>query len=93
MITSNPLLPPPFTVSATGDALGVGLGDVEGVGRVDGDGEAGGVGVGDPCNVKFAHGPGGAVAQMRCTPGLSPGKGVTTCLNSPLASVVTLVAT
>jgi hypothetical protein len=93
VITSSPLLPPPFTVSATGDALGLGLGEAEGVGMAEGDGGAGGVGVGDPCNVKFAHGPGGAVAQMRCTPGLSPGNGVTTCLNSPLASVVTLVAT
>src|ERR1700694_488575 len=95
VITSSPPLPPPFTVSATGDApgLGLALGDADAVGTAEGEGGAGGVGVGAPWRVKLAHGPGAALAHRRCSPGLSPGNGVTTCLNSPLASVVTLVAT
>jgi hypothetical protein len=95
VIMSNPPRPPPFTVSVTGDApgLGLALGDADAVGTPDGEGGAGGVGVGGPCRVKLAHGPGAAVAHRRCSPALSPGNGVTTCLNSPLASVVTLVAT
>lgn len=94
MITSNPLCPE-LTVSATGDALGLTLGDADGVvtGDGDGEGDAGGVGVGGPCKVKFAHGLGGTLAHRRCEPGLSPGKGFTTVEKLPPESVVTLVAT
>jgi len=93
VITSSPLRSPPFTVSATGDALGLGLGDADGVDTGDGEGTAGGVGVGGPCNVKLAHGPGCTVAHRRWTPGPSPGNGDTTLVKLPLESVVTLVAT
>jgi hypothetical protein len=54
--TSSPLRPPPFTVNATGDALGLGLGDWDGVATAEGDDAAAGVGVGAPCSVKLAHG-------------------------------------
>jgi hypothetical protein len=84
-----------LTVSATGDALGLGLGDAgaDGVGTADGDGIAGGVGVGGPCNVNMAQGVGGTDAHSRWAPVLSPGKGVTPALKLPLESLLTLVAT
>jgi len=94
VITSSPL-PPPFTVRATGDALelGLGLADADAVGRAEGEGVAGGVGVGDPCNVKLAHGFGCTLTQRWWRPGLSPGKGLTVCVKLPPTSVVALPAT
>jgi hypothetical protein len=62
VITSSPLRSPE-TVNATGDALGLALGDGDGVGMAESDGAAGGVGVGGPCNVKLAHGLGGTLAH------------------------------
>ena len=92
VITSSPLRPE-FVVSMTGDALGVGDGDSDGVGEGDGEGEEAGVGVGGPCRVKLAHGFGGTLAHRWCTPGVSPGKGVTALVKLPLPSLVTLAAT
>jgi len=92
VITSSPL-PPEFVVSTTGDALGVGDGDSDGVGEGEGEGDTAGVGVGGPCRLKLAHGFGGTLAQRWCTPGPSPGKGVTALLKLPLPSAVTLAAT
>jgi hypothetical protein len=87
VITSRPPRSP-FTVSATGDALALGLVAAEGdeVGTAEADGAAGGVGVGGPCSVKLAHGRGGTLAQRRCTPGLSPGNGTTGIAKLPLES-------
>ena len=93
VITSSPLRPPPFTVSATGEALGVGLGEGEGLATAEGDGTAGGVGVGGPCKLKPAHGPGATLAHRRCTPGPSPGKGVTTLVKPPPESAWTSATT
>ena len=92
VITSSPLRPE-FVVSTTGDALGVGDGDSDGVGEGEGEGDAAGVGVGGPWRVKLAHGFGGTLAHRRCTPGLSPGKGVTALVKLPLPSLVTLAVT
>ena len=92
VITSKPLCPE-LVVSTTGDALGVGDGDSDGVGDGEGDGDAAGVGVGGPWRVKLAQGFGGTLAQRWCTPGLSPGKGVTDLVKLPLPSAVTLAAT
>ena len=94
VITSSPPRPE-FVVSVNRDALALvdGDGEAAGDGGADGDGETGGVGVGDPCNVKLAHGFGGTLAQSRCAPGLSPGKGVTTFVKLPPPSVVTLADT
>ncbi len=82
-----------FVVRTTGDALGVGEDDAEGEGEGEGEGEAAGVGVGDPCRVKLAQGFGGTLAHRRCTPALSPGKGVTALVKLPPLSVVTFAAT
>ena len=92
VITSSPLRAE-FVVSITGDALGVGDGDSDGVGEGDGEGEAAGVGVGEPSRVKLAQGFGGTLAHRWCTPGLSPGNGVTAFVKLPLPSVVTFAAT
>ncbi len=92
VITSRPLRPE-FVVSTTGDALGVGDGDSDAVGEGEGEGDAAGVGVGGPWRVKLAHGFGGTLAHRWCTPGLSPGKGVTALVKLPLPSLVTLAAT
>ena len=59
----------------------------------EGEGAAGGVGVGGPCNVKLAHGRGGTLAQRWCTPGLSPGNGVTGIEKLPLESAWAFPAT
>lgn len=98
MITSSPPRPP-FAVSTRGEALGLEVGDAErdgepdGEGASEGDGEAAGVGVGDPCSVKLAHGFGGTLAHRWCTPGASPGNGVTAFVKLPPESVVRLAAT
>ena len=92
VMTSNPLRPE-LVVSTTGEALGVGTGDSDGVGEGEGDGVAAGVGVGAPWSVKLAQGLGGTLAHRWCTPGLSPGKGVTALVKLPPPSVVTFAAT
>ncbi len=98
MITSRPPRPP-FALSTSGDGLGLEVADGEGDGEPDGegesegDGEAAGVGVGDPCSVKLAQGFGCTLAHRWCTPGASPGKGVTALVKLPAESVVTLAAT
>jgi hypothetical protein len=98
VITSSPPRPP-FAVSTSGDALGLEVGDAEGDGEPagdgasEGDGEAAGVGVGDPCSVKLAQGFGCTLAHRWCTPGESPGNGVTPFVKLPPESVVTLAAT
>src|SRR5216683_6577596 len=92
VMTSKPLRPE-LVVSTTGDALGVGDRDSDGEGDGEGDGDAAGVGVGGPWSVKLAQGFGGTLAQRWCTPGLSPGKGVTALVKLPLPSEVTLAAT
>lgn len=94
VITSSPLRPP-LTVNVSGDALGLGLplGDADAVGDGEGDGEDGGVGVGGPCKVKLAHGRGGTLAHRRCTPGLSPGNGITGIAKLPFESAWAFPAT
>jgi hypothetical protein len=86
----------PLTVVATGVAIGeavalsVGDGEVSG----DGEGDTSGVGVvGGPCSAKVAQGLGATFAQRRCTPGGSPGNGVTLVAKLPLASAMADPAT
>jgi hypothetical protein len=96
VITSNPLRPDPVVRvnrDALADVVGEGDGDDEGEGDGDGDGDAAGVGVGGPCRVKLAQGFGGTLAHSLCTPGLSPGNGLTTFVKLPPPSAVTLAAT
>jgi hypothetical protein len=77
---------------ATGTGLGLdeGLGLSDGDGDDDGDGESEGVGdsagVGDggPWRVKSACGLGGTLAYRWCSPGASPGNGLTTTVKAPL---------
>jgi len=84
VMTSKPLrLDPGREGVATNDGDSWPVGEAEG--DSIGDGEAVGVGVA-ACSVKVAHGFGGTLAQILCTPGLSPLKGLMRVVKLPPAS-------
>ena len=82
-ITSKPLSDAP-----TGVGLGsvVTTGSAEGEAEGDSDGLGLGVGDGVALTEKLAHGFGCTLAHSLCTPGPSPGKGLTRVLKLPLPS-------
>jgi hypothetical protein len=85
VMMSIPLMFASGTGLGLADGLGLSIGEGEGDGDSDGVGDTTGVGVGEPSRVKSACGLGGTLAKRWCTPGASPGKGLTTTVKAPLA--------
>src|SRR5579859_345140 len=63
--------------TGVGVGLSVGLAEASGEGDSEGEGGGDGVGVGEPCSSNWAHGTGGTLAQILCSPGGSPANGLT----------------
>ena len=89
VMMSSPLMPPPpGRTPDAGVSVAVGVGDDVS----SGDGVTPGVGGGGPCNVNVAHGLGCTLTHSLCTPGLSKGRGLSTLVNAPEASLTTVAA-
>ncbi len=80
-----------LSLAAPGVGLGESVGLAVGDGEVSGDADGDTVGVGlaaAACRVKLAQGLGGTLAHRRCTPGGSPGYGLTLVVKFPFASAL-----